>query len=183
MKRALAVGLVVGWSSVASAGGYVGLGIGTGPGVGTDAADTQVSSDGRSYRLLGGVRLSRFAIEGAIGQMDTRLADNTRGQPYETYQASISAKYHLPLDAGFEAFGKVGLHKVWFDNAANRPDLDVEGSGLLFGGGFQYRLDAVLASAALFVEYQYASADVRGERLDWGSTSVRMWTLGATVGF
>jgi hypothetical protein len=184
MKRAVfAVALVAASSGVASAGGYIGLGIGTSPAVGVDAPDTDVSGDGRSFRLLGGSRFGRFAIEGAVGKFDVRLADNQRGQPFETYQAQLAAKYHFPLDNKFEVFGKAGLHKLWFGNTNDRPDLDVEGSGWLLGGGFQYRFEGGIGSGALFVEYQYSRADVSGERLDWGATSTRMWTLGVTIGF
>lgn len=182
-RVALALALVGVTSSVAAAGTYVGLGIGTAPTVKTDAADTEVSSEGRSVRVLGGMRFGRFAIEGGIGQFDTRLADNVTGQPYSTYQASIAGKFTLPLDGNFGAYGKLGLHKLWFNNSAERSDLDVDGSGWLFGGGFEYKFDGVLASVSIFVDLQYSRADLSGERLDWGSSSQRMWTLGATIGF
>ena len=176
-RAALALALVGASSTVASAGGYLGLGIGTGPALGSDAAETSLDAEGRSVRLLGGSRFGRFAIEGAIGQFDARLADNDLGQPYSTYQAQIAGKFHLPLDGNFGAFGKFGLQKLWFNNTRDRSDLDVEGSGWLLGGGFEYRFGGVLGSVSLFVDYQYSRADVSGERLDWKTTSQRTGTL------
>ncbi len=180
MKRAaLAVTLLAMSSGVASAGGYVGLGIGTAPAIST-GTDADESPDGRSARLLLGSRFGQFSVEGALGGFDTVMLDSRGAIAYDVYQASIAAKLSLPLGNNFEAFGRVGLHQSWW--TAERPEHEVGGSGLLFGAGFEYRIKAVLGQGSLFVDYQYSSADLTGERSTLGDTSVRMWTLGLTVG-
>jgi hypothetical protein len=182
MKRAvLAVALVAVSSGVASAGGYIGLGIGTGPAVDADV-ENDLTPDGRSGRLILGHRFGRFAVEGAVGKFDVMLSDNGGGGPiYETYQAQVSGKYSLPLGDGFEAFGRLGLHKQWFSNEQER--LDVEGTGLLLAAGFEYRFKAAIGGFSIFVDYQYSRADLTGDTYELGETSTRMWTLGATIGF
>jgi hypothetical protein len=188
MKRAaLAVALVAASTGIASAGGYIGLGIGTAPAIDMDGHDTanegirDAQPDGRSGRLLGGFRFGRFAIEGAVGGFDARLPDGN--YPYKAYQAQLSGKFTLPLDDHFGAFGRLGLNKLWFNNDAGRTDLDVSGSGVVVGAGFEYRFDAGLAGGSIFVEYQYSRADVSGDVYDFGTTHLRMWTLGATLSF
>lgn len=192
MKRAaLAVALVAASSGVAAAGGYIGLGIGTGPAGSVEfhdsagnADDRDLTADGRSYRFLGGMRFGRIAVEGALGKMNMRLSDSALGQPFDTYQLHAVGKYHLPLGDGFEVFGKLGLQKTWFNNSADRTDLDASGTGVVLGAGVQYRLTAAgIDAASLFIDYQYSRADTKGEIFDWGGTSLRMWTLGATIGF
>lgn len=183
MKRtALALALVGASSTVAAAGGYVGLGIGTGPTVNASDLENDLTNDGRSGRLIIGHRFGRFAVEGAVGKFDLILSDNGgQGPGYEVYQAQAAAKYGLPLGDGFEVYGKLGLHKQWFNN--EREEFDVSGSGLLLGAGFEYRFNTGVGGFSLFVDYQYASADVKGDVLEFGDTSTRMWTLGATIGF
>ena len=172
-------------SGVASAGGYIGLGIGTGPAASTDGKvfdrDLDLTSDGRSYRVLGGSRFGRFAIEGAFGKFD--MFSEGLVEAFDVYQVQVSGKFTLPLDPHFGAFGRLGVNKLWFKNSGDRSDTNVDGSGLVAGAGFEYKFDVVATSGTIFVEYQYSAADLSGERDDWGSSSVRMWTLGATIGF
>ncbi len=183
MKRAvLAVALVAVSSGVASAGGYIGLGIGPGPAVDAPELENSLYNDGRSGRLILGHRFGRFAIEGAVGKFDLELSDNGgQGPIYSVYQAQVSGKFSLPLSDGFEAYGRLGLHKMWFNN--ERSEYDTDGSGLLLAAGFEYRFNTGIGGFSLFVDYQYSRADVSGERLKFGDTSARMWTLGATIGF
>jgi len=186
MKRAVfAVALVAASSGVASAGGYIGLGIGTAPAVNgsnLESYNATTREDGRSGRLVGGFRFGRFAIEGAIGKFDF-VYDDGNLFAFTAYQAQVSGKFTLPLQDGFGVFGRVGLHKQWFN--AQRADfdaLDVSGTGIVAGVGVEYRLPTAL-DVSLFVDYQYSRGGMSGERLDFGSTSTRMWTLGATIGF
>ncbi len=176
---ALAVILVATSSGVASAGGYVGLGIGTAPAIST-GTDAQESPDGRSARLLLGSRFGQLSVEGALGGFDTIISDSRGTIAYDVYQASIAGKLSLPLGNNFEAFGRVGLHKSWWTN--ERPELEVGGSGLLFGAGFEYRIKTVAGQGSVFVDYQYSSAELKAERSTLGDTSMRMWTLGLTIG-
>ena len=181
-RVALATALLAASSGVASAGTYIGLGIGPAPAIDAPDLENTLSNDGRSGKLIVGQRFGRFSIEGGLGKFDLRLSDNGGlGPQYEVYQAQVSGKYGLPLSDGFEVYGRLGLHKQWFGN--EREDLDVSGSGLLIAAGFEYRFATGIGGFSLFVDYQYSRADVSGERLDFGDTSTRMWTLGATIGF
>ena len=185
MKRAaLAVALVSALSGTASAGTYIGLGIGPAPTVSTTStpdAENAVLGHGRSGRLILGQRFGRFAIEGALGKFDLELADNGgQGPIYTVYQAQVAGRYGLPLGDGFEVFGKLGLQKQWFNN--ERSEFDVSGSGLLLGAGAEYRIPTG-AAVSIFIDYQYSRGDVNGDRLKFGETSTRLWTLGATIGF
>lgn len=184
MKRAaLALTLVATSTTVASAGGYVGLGIGTAPAVVISGPDLDVHEDGRSGRLIGGFRFGRIAVEGAVGQFDFAYRDSGSNLlELAAYQAQVSAKYSLPLQDGFGVFGRVGLLKQWFNFKDSDGTYDLTGTALVAGAGFEYRLPTVL-DLNLFVEYQYSRGDMSGDRLDFGSTNVRMWTLGATIGF
>lgn len=180
MKRAaLALALVAASSGVAAAGGYVGLGIGTGPEISTDR-DTEYTSNGRSKRLLGGIRFSRFSVEGAATNFDM-----LGPAPHTVWQASASAKVNFALGDGFEAFGRLGMQKTWvsLDRGRDGDEIyDVEGTGYIAGAGIEYRLNLAAANVSLFVDYQYASADLEGERAKY-SLGARMWTLGAILGF
>lgn len=184
MKRAvLAVALVAGSSGAATAGGYVGLGLGTGPAVNSDQLSDRLVEDGRSGRLILGHRFGRIAFEGAVGKFDLALSiPNSRATvPYDVYQAQLSGKYNLPLGDGFEAFGRIGLHKQWF--TTDTSELEASGTGLVLGAGFEYRFGTGIGGMSLFVDYQYSRADMSGDQLDFGATSTRMWTIGATLGF
>ena len=185
MKRVLLASVLVAASSgVASAGGYIGLGIGTAPAVNGDnlesyRADTH--EDGRSGRILGGFRFGRFAVEGAISKFDFVYDD---GNLYDmtAYQAQVAGKFTLPLQDGFGVFGKLGLQKQWFENDRTDVDLDVSGTGIVAGVGAEFRLPTVV-DVSLFVDYQYSRMGIANDTIDFGSTSVRVWTLGATIGF
>src|SRR4051812_209393 len=113
MNRAslLAVILVAASSSIASAGGYIGLGIGTAPAVGSDVTSIDtLPSDGRSGKLLLGTRWGRISAEGAIQKFD---------MTYSVYQASAAGKLNFPLGNGFEAFGRFGLQHTWMNHDQN----------------------------------------------------------------
>src|SRR5688572_11758935 len=128
MKRAvLAAVLVAASSGVASAGGYVGLGIGTGPGLDSDTDAGDFSSDGRSARLIGGMRWGRFAVEGAIGGFDA----NFNVDPVRVYQVSVSGKFALPIGDGFAPYGRLGIQRTSLNH--DNPDIDASGTGLVVG--------------------------------------------------
>ena len=179
MKRVvLATALVAASSGVASAGGYIGLGIGTGPNLST-SDDARVESDGRSARLMLGYSFNRFSIEGAVGGYDMAMQFDTSLYPVEVRQGSISGKYNLPLSDGFEAFGRIGLNKTWFSMEDSRFDAD--GSGIILGAGMAYRIRG-LSGASIWLDYTYSRAALDGE-LTKTDLNAAMWTLGATIGF
>ncbi len=156
-------------STTASAGVYVGLGVGTEPGINDEMARTAVPV-GRSLRGLGGIRFGRFSIEGALNGFGVVV---NRHANQDVFQLSAAAKYNHPLGDGFEAFGRAGLERTWLNNFS--------GNGFLVGAGFEYRLDLLITNASLFVDYTIHHATLTDTRGQVGETS-RIWALGFTFG-
>jgi hypothetical protein len=178
MKRACLVAtLVLASTPLATAGGYIGIGIGTSPAMTDDSADLNLAADGRSGRLLVGSRWGQISFEGALGKYDVLSPGR---QPFELYQGSIAGKASFPLGNGFEAFGRLGLQRTWLVNPIGSFDKD--GNGFLLGGGFEYKFDVAPTRLSLFVDYQYNAANLDGDRGPVDVSS-RMWTLGVTLGF
>lgn len=175
MKGALlvATGLMA-ISTTAAAGGYLGLGLGTQPGVNDEMAKT-ATPVGRSLRGLGGMRFGNFSVEGALDGFDvvTNRGDQT------VYQASVAAKLNLPLGNDFEAFGRAGLERTWLNLDDDRYNF--AGNGFLIGAGFEYRLDIGIRDASLFVDYTIHHANLENTRGKVDETS-RIWGLGFIIG-
>lgn len=171
MKCAMFVAAGLAISTPALADGYLGLGLGTQPSV-NDAMMSTAVPEGRSARGLAGVRFGNVALEGALNGFGV-IADGDRNM----YQLSAALKLSIPLGNHFEAFGRGGLERTWL-SLDNR---DLTGDGYLFGGGFEYRLSALIANASLFVDYSYhtAALDDVNRKIDVTS---RFWGLGFTVG-
>jgi hypothetical protein len=187
MKRAaLVVALVAAMSSVASAGPYVGLGIGTNAVSGSD----RIVDDGRSGRLLVGysfrpLRYGTLAVEGTIGGYGLGLKDGDEALPMDAYQLSAAVRFNLPLSNNFEAFGRLGLHHT--SVGADNSIYDTSGNGFLAGAGIAFLFDARIGKgAAVSIDYQLNKVDLSGERFQ-GASSLglveRQWTLGVTLGF
>jgi hypothetical protein len=176
-RAALAVILLAASSGVASAGGYLGLGVGTGPAASSSGGDLE--SDGRSGRLLFGFKTGKLAVEGAVSGWDMQFMTGRLQTPIggtvDAWQASVAAKLSLPLSDGFEAFGRLGVHRTWL----NRDDayVEVAGNGYLLGAGIEYRFGI----ASVWMDYQYSAADVEGQLGEF-DFSARMWTLGLSIG-
>lgn len=177
MRAALAVAFVAVTSSAASAGTYVGLGIGTN--AISDDQDRLVE-DGRSGRLLLGMRFGQFSIEGMFSGYGVALADQSGNDPMDAYQFSIAGKFNLPLGSGFEAYGRAGLQHTRMSGGAVE-DYDVDGNGFLVGAGFEYRLNLGIGSGSIWVDYQINKAELEGDRFMFDATS-RAWTLGLSIG-
>lgn len=183
MKRALfAVMFVATTSTAASAGTYVGLGIGSSPAI-SEQTD-RLEGDGRSGRFLVGMRFARVSIEGSVGGYDVALINANSGMfvPHGTsYQVAGAVKLSLPIGNKFEGFGRAGLHKTWI-RADVMPDINnMSGGGYLLGLGLEYRLNMIIGQGSIFVDYQYNQAKLEGERFTFDGSS-RMFTLGVTVG-
>jgi opacity protein-like surface antigen len=178
MKRAvLALALVAATSSIASAGRYLGIGVGTN--AVTEGKD-QLSNDGRSARLIGGMRWGQLSIEGMFSGYGVALADRSGATPLDAYQVSVAGKYNLPLGNAFEAYGRAGLQHTWVSGEV--PIYGASGNGFLLGAGFEYRLKTGIASGSVWVDYQINKAQLTGDRFTYDATT-RQWTLGLSVGF
>jgi hypothetical protein len=177
MLRASIVALVLTASAThALAGGFLGLGIGTAPGI-NDEAKAKMAPSGRSARFLGGYSFGRFSVEGAVGGFGV---STTRGDQ-TAYQASASGKYNLPLGDKFEAFGRAGLEHTSVSMGDARYDFS--GNGVVVGAGFEYRVDVGFAKGSLFVDYNIHHATLTSDSNKTGiGETTRMFSLGLTVG-
>lgn len=177
-RTALALVWLLASASAASAGGFVGLGIGTSP---ATSGDLNLREEGRSVRLQIGYRFGRLSIEGFGAKADLRRQD---GAPMNWTTLAVAARLNVPLGDRFEAFGRLGLQhsSVEQDNA----DSSFDGDGYLFGGGFEYQLPAALIGASIFVDYTVEHASLtspqRSSGLEYDLTS-RVWTLGGILVF
>jgi hypothetical protein len=160
----------------AAADGYLGLALGSEPGV-NDNLRRYAQPLGRSLRGLAGIRFGNVSIEGALNGFDV-VAANTLDRTI--YQLSGALKLSIPLGNNFEAFGRAGLERTWlnFDD----PNLDLTGDGFLVGAGFEYRLNAILANASLFIDYTVHRTTLESMRNDKVDSTLRIWGLGFTVG-
>jgi hypothetical protein len=179
MTRALlAVAILTSTAATASAGTYVGLGIGTSPAMSSDIEMTE--SVERSGRLLLGFRFGRLSLEGQAGRHDLFIYSD----PYQSTMFGAALKYSHELGSNFEVYAKGGLQRTFLSAQGPVPSsraLPSDGDGHLLGAGFEYRLNLGVTGASIFVDYQYAKTSF-GEGMTGGfDASSRMWTLGATV--
>ena len=179
MKTALVVAGCLAISSTASAGGYLGVALGTQPGINDDFVGGEGQPIGRSLRGLIGARFSNLSLEGALNGF-TVLTNNFGEKT--AYQLSGALKLNLPLGNGFEAFARAGLERTWLNqSSAQNMAVDLTGDGYLVGAGFEYRLDAVIANASIFVDYNVHHASLESPRINVDDTE-RIWGLGILVG-
>jgi len=170
----LAAGLLAASPRTASAGGYLGLALGSEPGV-NDNLDAIAHPNGRSLRGLAGLRFGNVSLEGALHGFDVITGDKER----TIYALSGALKLSIPLGNDFEAFGRAGLERTWL--SYDDPRFDRTGDGWLAGAGFEYRLNAILANASLFIDYTIHRTTLENPREKVEATS-RIWALGFTVG-
>ena len=188
MKRAILVGSVLlATTGAASAGTYLGLGIGPDANVsGTESLD----SGGRSARLLGGysfagIQVGRLAVEASITGQTLAYLNNARGL-FDAKELGLAAKYNFPIGYNFEVFGKAGVHHTWLSHKASDhygSVYDVSGSGLMGGLGVEYRFTAgPIKAGSLFLDYTHYRATLEGDTAMYDGTGVGMFMLGFTVG-
>jgi len=181
LRSVLAVALVAVTGTVASAGTYLGLGIGTSPSMSSNDAMMPVQGNGdRSGKLLVGYRFGRLSIEGAASRAGVLVSQ------YD-YQSdatvlSAAAKYSFPLGDNFEAFLRGGLVHESFSTVEAAHDGDsASGNGWLIGGGFEYRLNAVIAGGSLFVDYEHTSLSLTNNDMTQFDASSGVWMAGVTL--
>jgi hypothetical protein len=182
MNRAVvAVILVAVAHSAASAGTYLGLGIGTSADVGvSNATGTPFEQGGgRSERFIIGQRFGRLSIEGA----GTRYGLLHQLAPYDGTSLAVAAKLSLPLGNNFDVFGRGGLQRTWLSDSQNTPNtMSYSGNGYLLGAGFEYRFDAaVLGGGSIFVDYERNQSSFSASNGRPFDGIASMWTLGLTL--
>jgi hypothetical protein len=174
-RLALAAVLLAVSATSASAGTYVGLGIGTSP---ATSGDVEMFENGRSQRLQIGYRLGPFSIEGMGGRADLARADATS---FSWTTLGVGGRLSHELGAGFEVFGRLGYQHTSIEQPGGYDSFS--GEGVMFGGGFEYRLNLLVASGSLFVDYNVERSTL--DRMNvperqYDLTS-RVWTLGAIL--
>lgn len=177
MKRAayLAAAGLMTISTTASAGGYLGLALGTEPST-NDAMHNVAQPLGRSLRGMVGFRFANVSVEGGLNGFNV----GTQHGDQSVYQGSVALKLNIPIANNFEAFGRGGIERTWLSLGDSARDL--QGDGWLFGGGFEYRINAVLANASIFVDYMYHRTDLTNNAGTIHDASTGMWGLGFTIG-
>jgi hypothetical protein len=180
MKRAaFTLALVAATGGTASAGAFVGLGVGPSPAI-SDTHEVEANPTGRSLRLMGGYRFGNISIDAAIAGVGT-MTDHGEDKLYTGW---VAGRLNLPLGSGFEAFGRVGIHRIWMD--IRQPAFEIAGNGLLAGAGFEYNLNLVATRVSLFVDYTLqrgSTARTDGQSPTSTDVTLRTWTLGVQVGF
>ena len=185
MKRALLVGAVLlATTTAASAGTYLGLGIGPDANVGgTDS----LSSGGRSARLLGGysfggLKVGAISVEASLTGQSLTYNTNARGM-FDAKELAIAGRYSYPLGYHFEVFGKAGLHHTWLTHQSSDV-YNASGNGFLLGLGVEYRFANMgpVKGPSLFLDYTHYMASLEGDRAMYEGVNVGMWMLGFTVG-
>lgn len=181
LRSVLALALVAAAGSVASAGTYLGLGIGTSPSMSTSDTMMPLQGNGdRSGKLLLGYRFGRLSVEGAAGRYGV-MVDRYDYQADATV-LSGSLKYSFPLGDNFEAFLRGGLVHESFNTVESIHDGDsADGNGWLLGGGFEYRINAALAGASVFVDYEHTSLGLTNKEMTQYDASSGVWMAGVTL--
>jgi hypothetical protein len=174
-RLAAAAVTVAAMTSVASAGTYVGLGIGTSPDGNMGQYET-VEGAGRSGRLMLGTRFGKLAVEGQGSRFNMLFS----GSEFETTQLGVGLKLNIPLGNNFEIFGRGGVQRTWLNFMGTEDRFDAAGNGWLGGLGVEYRLSLGVTSASIFMDYQRSSTTVENGQMAELDSVAGMWTLGAT---
>jgi len=87
-----------------------------------------------AYRIFAGYQVNRYlALEFGYHQLgDTTLSSAGLTQTVESKAFDLVAVGNLPVAQRFGVYGKLGLHKQWFNN--ENKIYDADGSGMLIGG-------------------------------------------------
>jgi hypothetical protein len=160
---------------VAAADTYLGLALGSQPGV-NDAMASFSPPSGRSLRGLAGLRFGNVSLEGGLNGFGV-IFEN---QDKTVYQLSAALKLSLPLGNNFEAFGRAGLERTWLN--LDDPRNDLMGDGWVAGAGFEYRLNAIVSNASLFADLNVHRVTLEAQDNNKLDTTTRIWSLGFTVG-
>lgn len=169
-RTLLTLALVVATTTAASAGTYVGLGVGTAANV---DAGVMTQGTGRSGRLVLGLRFGRLSLEGAGSRFGI-----TNTASYDATQLAAALKYSIPLGNDFELFGRGGLERSWLSSGTDRS---WSGDGYVLGAGFEYRLNLAVTAASLFVDYERATTAFTDGMAGKFDATTSMWTMGVTL--
>lgn len=178
MKRVLLLGavLLVATSTVASAGVFGGLGLGTN---GFSDDHSIYATNGRSGRLFGGYRFAPFkyfSLSAEAGYEGYGLAVNHSSTSVDSRELYVAGKVSVPFAEGFEAFGRLGGQTT----SVSTDSVD-SGSGYLYGAGLEYRLDLGGAvTGSIFLDLTRTTMTLQADRpID---STVDRWMMGISIG-
>ncbi|CAN5521788.1 hypothetical protein BH11MYX1_BH11MYX1_23330 [soil metagenome] len=176
--RLLVLAAVVLSTGPASAGTYIGLGVGTSANL-SDSVNTSYRADGRSARGVLGYRIGAVSLEGMYSGFGYVTANTVGTGQVDSRSLQIAGKYSYALGDNFEVFGRLGLLRT--DLTARDTETTTTGTGYTFSVGVEYRVDLLLTGFGLYVDYtrNQASFDTAdGAQVD---QSAAMWTAGVNL--
>jgi predicted porin len=171
--RSLIVAAVLASGSVASAGTYIGLGIGTAPSESDGAASN--GNQTRSWRALLGYSFGHLSIESELN----RYSNELNNEPYDATMLGLGLKYNIPIEYGFELFARAGIERTWL--SGDTVDyFSGAGNGLYLGVGVEYHF---IPLASVFVDYERQSATITPDDASVSSYdhTAGMFTIGAIL--
>lgn len=188
MMRSLAVAavLVGATASVASAGTYVSLGLGS-TGV-SDEAQQGFVENGRSARLAVGYQFNIPALGPKLGVSveggGSRFGAAHGAADYNGTDLFAAGKVSYVMGDQFEVFGRLGMQHMSLSTDSNQPQLS--GNGYLLGAGFEYVIpQKALKRASIWVDLTRASSSMTPDTGNGKARSIAFdaATLGISVGF
>jgi hypothetical protein len=184
LRSVLAVAVVAATGSAASAGVYLGLGIGTAADMSantTNAPEAQtVQGNGRSGKLMVGYR---FPYGISVEATGTRYGMFMDGYPADGTQLALAGKYSYSLGQGFELFGRLGLQHTSIGVTTQNPTnpYDGDGTGWLMGLGAEYRFKAILAGCSVFVDYEHVWTSIKNNSMETFDENSGVFMAGVTL--
>lgn len=178
MRLCVVAAVIAASASVASAGTYLGAGIGTSASLG--GTQTRYAPDGRSGRLILGFGFGRIGVEANA----TRYGLDNAGVSWDATSIAAALRVGFPLGNNFEVFGRGGLQRTWLSaNSGTMPQ--PSGNGWLLGVGAAYNVNLGITGASIFVDYThnqtgFSFTDAHNQMAKFDQ-SAGMWTLGLTL--
>lgn len=186
MRRpVLALVLVAATAATASAGGYVGLGIGNGA---NSSGGLSVHPAGRTFRLMGGYEIGRDVLHGrfAVEALGTRY-DMVRedGHEYTGTTLALAGRYNFGLGYNFYLYARLGIQYTTLEPKVYEEPRS--GIGVLFAPGVEYRIPIGAMALAFFIDGTVTHASMSDPSIPnspaVGDLTSTYWTLGAAFYF
>jgi hypothetical protein len=177
MRLCVVAAVIAASTSVASAGTYLGAGIGTSASLGGDHG--RYAPDGRSGRLIVGFGFGRIGVEANA----TRYGLENAGVSWDATTVAAALRVAFPIGYNFELFGRGGVERTWLTTGGNAPE--PSGNGWLLGAGVDYKVNLGITGGAIFIDYThndtgFSFTDAHAQRATFDQTA-GMWTLGLTL--
>jgi hypothetical protein len=161
--------------AAAHAGTFVSAGIGTG--ASTDGTIADFGSDGQhSGRLEIGRSFGIISLAGGLNYYGLHTQSD-----WNAISTVAAVKLDLPIVPLVNGYVRLGLEHTWISAPPGGTAKSLDGNGWTGGLGVEYKLDAVLAGASVWLDYtRHADTFRRGNTV--GDGTANMWTIGASFG-